>query len=72
MLEEEVKVKKVEEDRIKKEVEEKKNREKEEVKKSFFEMNLKIIVNRDNSERIKIVNIINENLKVIGINSIVN
>ncbi|WP_272912499.1 ABC transporter substrate-binding protein [Clostridioides difficile] len=50
----------------------KKNREKEEVKKSLSEMNLKIIVNRDNSERIKTANIINENLKAIGINSTVN
>ncbi|MGO0916339.1 hypothetical protein ACTPEM_24630, partial [Clostridioides difficile] len=45
----------------------KKNREKEEVKKSLSEMNLKIIVNRDNSERIKTANIINENLKAGGI-----
>ncbi|HBF5454595.1 TPA: ABC transporter substrate-binding protein [Clostridioides difficile] len=70
--EEEAKAKKAEEDRIKKEAEEKKNREKEEVKKSLSEMNLKIIVNRDNSERIKTANIINENLKAIGINSTVN
>ncbi len=35
-------------------------------------MNLKIIVNRDNSERIKTANIINENLKAIGINSTIN
>ncbi|WP_114100210.1 ABC transporter substrate-binding protein [Clostridioides difficile] len=70
--EEEAKAKKAEEDRIKKEAEEKKNREKEEVKKSLSEINLKIIVNRDNSERIKTANIINENLKAIGINSTVN
>lgn len=70
--EEEAKAKKAEEDRIKKEAEEKKNREKEEVKKSLSEMNLKIIVNRDNSERIKTANIINENLKAIGISSTVN
>lgn len=70
--EEEAKAKKAEEDRIKKEAEKKKNREKEEVKKSLSEMNLKIIVNRDNSERIKTANIINENLKAIGINSTVN
>lgn len=70
--EEEAKAKKAEEDSIKKEAEEKQNREKEEVKKKLSEMNLKIIVNRDNSERIKTANIINENLKAIGINSTVN
>ncbi|MCC0783018.1 ABC transporter substrate-binding protein [Clostridioides sp. ES-S-0108-01] len=70
--EEEAKAKKAEEDRIKKEAEEKKKREKEEVKKRLSEMNLKIIVNRDNSERIKTANIISENLKAIGINNTIN
>ncbi|WLD27332.1 hypothetical protein CDIFMA2_12100 [Clostridioides difficile] len=35
-------------------------------------MNLKIIVNKDNSERLKTSHIISENLKAIGINNTIN
>lgn len=70
--EEQKKAEQAEADRAKKEAEDKKNKEKEEVKKRLSEMNLKIIVNKDNSERIKTSHIISENLKAIGINNTIN
>ncbi|MGO0883420.1 ABC transporter substrate-binding protein [Clostridioides difficile] len=70
--EEQKKAEQAEAERVKKEAEEKKNKEKEEVKKRLSEMNLKIIVNKDNSERLKTSHIISENLKAIGINNTIN
>lgn len=70
--EEQKKAEQAEAERAKKEAEDKKNKEKEEVKKRLSEMNLKIIVNKDNSERIKTSHIISENLKAIGINNTIN
>ncbi|UWD48092.1 ABC transporter substrate-binding protein [Clostridioides difficile] len=70
--EEQKKAEQEEAERVKKEAEEKKNKEKEEVKKRLSEMNLKIIVNKDNSERLKTSHIISENLKAIGINNTIN
>ncbi|MCC0644562.1 MULTISPECIES: ABC transporter substrate-binding protein [unclassified Clostridioides] len=70
--EEQKKAEQEEAERVKKEAEDKKNKEKEEVKKRLSEMNLKIIVNKDNSERLKTSHIISENLKAIGINNTIN
>lgn len=70
--EEQKKAEQAEAERVKKEAEDKKNKEKEEVKKRLSEMNLKIIVNKDNSERLKTSHIISENLKAIGINNTIN
>lgn len=41
----------------------------EEVKKMISELNLKIIVNKDNSERVKTAYVVSDNLKAIGIKS---
>ncbi|MCC0631932.1 ABC transporter substrate-binding protein [Clostridioides sp. ZZV15-6388] len=70
--EEQKKAEQEEAERVKKEAEDKKNKEKDEVKKRLSEMNLKIIVNKDNSERLKTSHIISENLKAIGINNTIN